>query len=102
MNNSDKKHVLLHCEEIVSLSLNEVCVCFDVSEKVIESIVDEGIVSPLQELGGKWQFDDQAIRLIRIVLNLDRDLGVNLAGAGLVVELLDEIQRLRHQLNHLE
>ena len=99
MTEQKKKQVLVHCEQTFTLSLEEVCTCFGVSSDFIEEIVEEGIILPQTKSKERWEFDDEAIRLIRIVLNLNRDLGVNLAGAGLVLQLLQEIDELRDKLN---
>jgi chaperone modulatory protein CbpM len=39
-------------------------------------------------------FSHDDIRRIRMVLQLQNDLGLNLSGAALAIELLDEIDRL--------
>lgn len=81
------------------LSLHEITYSFDVSEQVILEIIDEGIISATKNEHDEWLFDNNAFRRIRTVLRLKHDLGINLAGAGLALELLDEIERLQHLLH---
>jgi chaperone modulatory protein CbpM len=76
------------------LSLDEVTESFGVTREVIVNIIDEGIVVVEGE-ESQWQFDGEAVRYIRTVLQLERDLGVNLAGAALALELLEEIEKLK-------
>jgi chaperone modulatory protein CbpM len=87
------------CEEWFVLSLSEVTTSFGVSTETVIEIVNEGIVSVQQDENNKWLFDNEAIRRIATVLRLHRDLGVNLAGAGLALELLKEIDRLKGLLS---
>lgn len=77
------------------LSLEEVSHSFGISQELIINIVDEGIVSVVGEEECNWQFDNEAIRYIRTVLQLEKDLGVNLAGAALAIQLLQEIEQLK-------
>jgi chaperone modulatory protein CbpM len=39
---------------------------------------------------------------VRIVQRLESDLGLNLAGAALALELLEEVEDLRHRIAALE
>ena len=48
--------------------------------------------------GKRQQFPYSSVRRTRTVIHLQRDLGVNLAGAALGLELLDSIDDLRTQL----
>lgn len=81
-------------EEWFYLSLHEITYSFDVDPKLIIEIIDEGIVSAKKNSNNELQFDTVAYKRIRTVLRLQHDLGVNLAGAALALELLDEIDRL--------
>lgn len=81
-------------EIVFYLSLSEVTASFGVSDEVICAIVDEGIVM-VEGTQAEWRFDNEAVRCIRTVLQLERDLGVNLQGAALALELLAEIDRLK-------
>lgn len=83
-------------QEWFYLSLQEITASFGVSKETIIDIVNEGIVSVEKRPGSEWQFDNDACKRIRIALRLTNDLGVNLAGAALALELLEEIERLRN------
>ena len=65
----------------------------------IVALVEEGILTVDCDPRGEWRFDANCLRRARTALRLQNDLGLNLAGAALAVELLDEIASLRHQLS---
>ena len=87
------------CSEIVEqrvpLSLGELCQQYAVHAEWIVDLVDEGILEPQGGPHMKWRFSGENCRRISIVLRLQRDLGVNLAGTALALDLLDELQELR-------
>lgn len=85
-------------EDWFYLSLHEVTHSFGVTTETIIEIVNEGIVQTETNRDNELQFDSDAMRRIRTVLRLQRDLGVNLAGAGLAMDLMEEIERLRQLL----
>ena len=88
----------IHCEYSFKLSLTELTLSFGVNKQTIFEIIDEGIISPPVTHDEELEFDEQSLRKIRTVLQLKQDLGVNLAGAALAIELLDKIDELRNQL----
>ncbi|MGQ3889176.1 chaperone modulator CbpM [Legionella sp. CNM-1927-20] len=98
MTRNQNETQLPECEEQFYLSLQEITYSFGVSQATILEIIDEGIVSAKKDEKNELQFDHEAFRRIRTVLKLNKDLGVNLAGAGLALELLSEIERLQHLL----
>lgn len=80
------------------LTLQELCaVCRVPVERIVE-LAEEGAVVPLGRDVGSWRFRAVAVYRVRSALRLQRDLGVNAAGAALALELLDEIGRLRARL----
>jgi chaperone modulatory protein CbpM len=99
MTRDKNEPVALECEEWFYLSLTEVSSSFGVSSEEVLEIIDEGIISVEKDEKNQWRFDHEALRHIRTVLRLNHDLGVNLAGAGLALELLQEIEHLRSLLD---
>ncbi len=85
-------------EESEQLTLLELCQICDVPAERIIEIVDEGIVEPGGEEIESWCFQGISLQRVRFVLSMERDLGVNTAGSALVLELLEELERLRKRL----
>ena len=77
------------------LSTTEICSSLNISKTMLIEIVDQGIVQVEAEKEDDWRFDSFAVGRIRQALRLTHDLGVNLAGAGLALDLLQEIDRLK-------
>ncbi len=102
--NEMKEKVLegLLLDEGCELSLAELSRACSMHAEWLLELVEEGILEPRGRGPLEWRFEAPALQRARMVRNLQRDLGVNLAGAALVVELMDEIDRLRARLRRLE
>ena len=81
-------------DDSVEFTLAEVCRICGVHERLVVEIVEEGVVEPLGEAGA-WRFSGVAVTRVQRVLQLQEEFEVNLAGAALALELLEEIARLR-------
>lgn len=95
----NKELQALECEAWYRLSMKEVTYSFGIKEQTVFEIIDQGIITTEKTAQGDLYFDNDALQRIRKVLQLKHDLGVNLAGAALAIELLEEIDRL-HSLLH--
>ena len=82
-------------EEQVELTLAEVSRSCSVHAEYIIELVEEGVLAPVGRDPRGWRFTGSQIRRASIALRLQRDLGVNLAGVALALELLDELNALR-------
>lgn len=68
----------------------------------ILALVEEGVIEPAGTDQTHWQFAGYCLRRVRIVERLQSDLGINLAGAALALELLEEVEALRSRIAVLE
>ncbi len=87
-------------EDETLITLDELCQhCTVRTEEVIilvkEGILDPRVGRPEPDRAGDWQFHISSVRRVRTVIHLQRDLGVNLPGAALALELLDRIEELQ-------
>jgi chaperone modulatory protein CbpM len=89
-------------DEQTTFTLAELCRCFAVEAERIEDLVEQGILEPAGRRGRHWYFAASSLRRTRITLHLQRDLGVNLAGAALALDLLERIEALDAQLRTLK
>jgi chaperone modulatory protein CbpM len=77
------------------VTLIDLCRSCTVETETITTLVAEGILDPLGEDVEHWRFSISSLRRVKTVIHLQRDLGVNLAGAALALELLDQIAELK-------
>ncbi|MCX8049864.1 MAG: chaperone modulator CbpM [Methylohalobius sp.] len=82
-------------DERFRLTLMEVCQICEVSADRIVELVSEGVIEVEGNEPAAWCFDAVTFQRLRIALRLERDLGLNPAGAALVLDLLEELHRLR-------
>ena len=81
-------------EEQTDLTLSEVSQACAVRVETIVELVDEGVLSPMGREPHRWRFTGTHLRRATVAIRLQRDLGVNLAGAALALQLMDEIDAL--------
>lgn len=72
------------------------------SDPVLRTMVSEGLLDPQGGHPEEWRFSGVQVRRARRALRLQRDLELNLAGAALALDLLDEIDALRQRIRTLE
>jgi len=85
-------------EEQTQLTLADLCrACAVHAERIIE-LVDAGVLEPQGREPAHWIFAGASLHRARKALRLQRDLGIDLVGAALALELLDEIDTLRTRL----
>jgi chaperone modulatory protein CbpM len=84
-------------DETAVLSLEDLSRMCSVDASHIMEFVEEGVLSVIQ-VRSEWHFTGDALRRARLAVRLQRDLQLNMAGVALAVELLEEIQRLRRQI----
>ena len=88
-------------DEATLVTFTELCQTCDVGADVIAEMVDLGILDPAGGGPGDWCFGGVSLRRAATAVRLQRDLGVNLAGAALALELLERIDRLEARLRAL-
>jgi chaperone modulatory protein CbpM len=90
-------------EEAIEVSVQDLCRMFAVEEQHIVELVEEGVIdirstrSVIEIDKTEWRFHGAEVRRARIALRLERDLGINVAGVALVLELLEELEQLRRE-----
>jgi chaperone modulatory protein CbpM len=82
-------------EDNVELTLVELCHACRLPAESIHELIEEGVIEPVGRNPTGWRFHSICVRRVRLVVRLQRDLGVNLAGAALVLELMSELELLR-------
>lgn len=85
-------------DERADYTLRQVCEVCGVRAEIIWDMVSEGIAEPSGESAVDWHFSGVDIVRIRTAVRLQRDLQVNLPGAAMVLDLLEELRELREKV----
>ena len=89
-------------EEHTTLGLRELSSACAVQADYIIELVEEGVIEPVSYRRRRWQFTGESLTRARRAVALQRDLGLNLQGAALALDLLDELDRLRARLRAVD
>ena len=81
------------------ITLVQLCRRCAIETDLVDRLVAEGIIEPSRKEGDMLYFPQTCTKRTRIVLRLRSDLGVNMAGAALALELLERIEKLQSRLN---
>ena len=82
------------------LPLSELAHVVGLHPDLINRFLDLGLIEPAAQRPEPLFTDEAALRIGRI-LRLRRDMGVNLASAGIILDLLDQIDELKKELDTL-
>jgi chaperone modulatory protein CbpM len=85
-------------EESVLLTVEDLSRMCAVDQRHIVEFVEEGVLNVVTVDTSGWRFSGAALRRARLALRLERDLELNLAGVALALELMEELQHLRREL----
>jgi len=59
----------------------------------------EGLLMPSRSDGNTRLYSDKDLKRLEIILNLTRDLGVNLAGVDVILNMRQKIERIEVEVN---
>lgn len=85
-------------DENNAISFIEVCEKYDISEALLEELIEHGLFTESELQIKKILFDAKKQIRIQSASRLHQDLGINTPGVVLALELLDEIETIRREL----
>ena len=98
MKNSHELMIATLGDDDQLFTLADLCRACDVHAEIITDMIAYGIIEPRGEVSARWQFPGSCLSRVTTVVRLQRDLEVNLAGAALALDLIEEVRELRRQL----
>lgn len=80
-----------------ALELAEFAAACGIDTAFVQLLVDEGLLRPAVEQPA-WRFGGEELARVRRIRRLQRDFEANLQSVAVMLDLIDEIERLRAQL----
>lgn len=84
-----------------ALTLDEICRAIHADNDLIVQLVEYHIIEPKGTAQESWIFDHVDLKRARLARNFYYDLEVNLAGIGLLLDMLDRIDALESTIARL-
>ncbi len=84
------------------VSFIEICEVYNIPEQKLLEILENGLIPKISYANRQLEFDKQMFERIMRALRLQEDLDLNAAGVVLVLELLDELDVLKQELDVLK
>ncbi len=98
--------VTMHEAQLVSdadwIAASEICSLCRLELDAVIELAELGLVSPRGQAPEEWQLPAAALPRLAAAGRLMRDLGINVSGAALAVELLEAQRSLERQIRRLE
>ena len=83
------------------LTLSELASLVGTDSATIRYYVEIGLVEPVARVGAQLLFDAGAVGRLRAIARLRRDLGTNISSLGMIMDLVDRIRALQHEVEIL-
>lgn len=81
------------------LTFEEICSAVHADDELIIQLIEYHIIQPKGTSKKNWQFDDVALKRVRLARNFYYDLEVNLQGIGLLLDMIDRIDMLETEMD---
>lgn len=74
---------------------------FDIHPQTLRLYEREGLITPTRSAGNTRLYDERTIARLETILTLTRDLGVNLAGVEVILNLQDQMDQMQGEVDRL-
>lgn len=89
-------------EEDTSMSFSEVCHKYSIPKQLLIEMIEYGLfANPAHDIE-QSHLNSQDLHRLESAFRLHRDLGVNLAGVALALDLLEKIEQMQQELEILK
>lgn len=72
---------------------------FGVHPQTLRLYEREGLLKPSRTEGNTRLYSEEDLRQLEVILNLTRDLGVNLAGVEIILNMRRKMERMQSEVN---
>ena len=74
---------------------------YNIHQQTLRLYEREGLLKPARSHGNTRLYSERDIERLELILNLSRDMGVNLAGVDIILNLREKISEMQQQINEL-
>lgn len=73
---------------------------YDVHPQTLRLYEREGLIKPSRSAKGTRYYTEEDVQRLELILNLTRDLGVNLAGVEIILNMREKMNRMQREFEN--
>jgi MerR family transcriptional regulator/heat shock protein HspR len=78
-------------------TISAVAELFDIHPQTLRLYEREGLLKPSRSIGNTRLYEDADLERLEVILSLTRDLGVNLAGVEIILNMREKMDAMQHE-----
>ena len=78
--------------------ISAVAEMYDIHPQTLRLYEREGLLKPSRTEGNTRLYTDEDVERLEFILNLARDLGVNIAGIGIILQMRERMEEMNRQM----
>ncbi len=93
-----KRYDIVLCRsEHDRLTLEALAARTKIHPDLVERFVEYGLIEPIEWIGPMLLFDAAIVPRLRMIMRLRSDIGANLAGIGIILDLLERVRTFQRE-----
>src|SRR6188508_3664625 len=85
-------------KKIRTYTISAVAESYDIHPQTLRLYEREGLLKPSRSDGNTRLYTQEDIERLELILNLTRDLGVNLAGVEVILDMRQRLEDMQHEM----
>jgi chaperone modulatory protein CbpM len=99
---SEKRyHIVLQRSQRERVTLEVLATSAGLHPALVESFVEFGLIEPVERVGTQSLFDSGCVMRLHTIMRLRHDLGANLPGIAVILDMLDRLNALQRENTRL-
>lgn len=74
---------------------------YDIHPQTLRLYEREGLLKPFRSVGNTRYYSDDDLKRLETILTLTREMGINLAGVEVILNLREQMERMRDEMSQL-
>lgn len=84
-------------KRVKTYTISAVAELYDIHPQTLRLYEREGLLKPSRSVGNTRLFEDADLERLEVILSLTRDLGVNLAGVEIILNMREKMDAMQHE-----
>ena len=87
-------------KKVRTYTISAVAELYDIHPQTLRLYEREGLLTPSRSVGNTRLYEDSDLERLEIILSLTRELGVNLAGVEIILNMRAKMDQMQHEFEN--